>query len=206
MMLTGKNVALRPFDRKHLARMREWANGAEVASLLDCWRPLGDAEHEQWFASLQNSRDVVLFALEAGDEHVGNIWLWGIDWRHHKAEVRVLIGSHGHHGKGLGSEAIDLVSRYGFGRLNLHRLYAHVPGINPQARRAFEKAGYEAEGLLRADRWVGDRYADVHLLGRLRDATPAPGPEATGEAALPRERGWQPASVRFQPGLSSHGY
>src|SRR5262249_3579073 len=135
-------------------------------------------------AAMQANKDAVLFALEVGEEHVGNIWLWGIDWRHHKAEVRVVIGSHGHHGKGLGSEAIDLVSRYGFDRLNLHRLYAYVLGTNPRARRAFEKAGFEAEGLLRADRWVGDRYADVHLLGRLRDVHAVPGESRPSRAGL----------------------
>ncbi len=181
-MLNGANVSLRPFDRKYLARTREWANDPELAHLLDRSRPVSDADHEKWFAAMQSNPDAVLFALECGDEHVGNIWLWGIDWRHHKAEVRVVIGASAHHGKGVGTEAIDLVSRYGFSRLNLRRLYAYVLGHNPRARRAFEKAGYQAEGLLREDRWAGDRYVDVHLLGRLR--TPTSGPDPPSRAGL----------------------
>jgi RimJ/RimL family protein N-acetyltransferase len=43
-----------------------------------------------------------------------------------------------------------------------------VLGINPRALRAFEKAGFAVEGVLKEDRWDGDRYCDVYLLGRLR--------------------------------------
>jgi RimJ/RimL family protein N-acetyltransferase len=57
---------------------------------------------------------------------------------------------------------------YAFERLNLHRVYAYVLAINPRARRAFEKAGFALEGTLREDRWAGDAYTDVYLLGRLK--------------------------------------
>jgi RimJ/RimL family protein N-acetyltransferase len=169
-MIAGATVALRPFDRRHLELTRAWANDFDLACLLDRARPVGDADHERWFAAIQERQDCVLFALEAGADgrHVGNAWLWAIDWRHRKAEVRIVIGEADRLGRGLGSEALTLLAGYAFGRLNLHKLYAHVLGTNPRARRAFEKAGFQVEGVLAQDRWVGDRYADVFLLGRVR--------------------------------------
>ena len=169
-MFAGPAVALRPFDRRHLERTRAWANDLELARLLDRARPIGDAEHERWFAALAEKADSVYFAVETGAEghHVGNAWLWAIDGRHHKAEVRIVLGEPAHQGRGVGSEALRLLSAYAFERLNLRRLYAYVLGTNPRARRAFEKAGFQLEGVLREDRWVGDHYADVFLLGKLR--------------------------------------
>jgi RimJ/RimL family protein N-acetyltransferase len=67
----------------------------------------------------------------------------------------------------VGTRAIDLISRYAFEQLRLHRVYAYVLALNPRARRAFEKAGFELEGTLRDDRSVGDGYVDSYLLSRL---------------------------------------
>lgn len=168
-MVAGHLVELVPLDRSHFDRTRTWANDPALCRLLDRARPVSDTEHEEWFASLRNHPDRVYFAIETlGDKrHVGNIWLWDIDPRHRRAEVRIVVGE-GDAPKGTGSEAIDLICRYGFDRLNLHRLYAFVLGINPRARRAFEKAGFQLEGTLRQDRWVDDHYVDVFYLGRVR--------------------------------------
>jgi RimJ/RimL family protein N-acetyltransferase len=49
----------------------------------------------------------------------------------------------------------------------LHRLYAYVFARNPRAKRAFEKAGFTVEGLLRQERRFGTEFIDVYLLARL---------------------------------------
>jgi RimJ/RimL family protein N-acetyltransferase len=167
LILQGKNVTLCPFDRRHAEHTRAWVNDAVLAALLDRSRPVSDADHERWYASITGREDCVYFAIETAEMHAGNVWLWNIDARHRKAEVRILIGPNEHHGKGLGSEAIALIANYARDRLNLRRLYAYVLSTNPRACRAFEKAGFALEGTLREDRWIGDRYADVFLLGRL---------------------------------------
>lgn len=168
-MIQGKTVRLRALERRHLEATRVWANDPELARLLDRAWPVSDQEHEAWFADLRERRDRVFFAIETHDEgrHIGNIWLWGIDWRHRKAEVRVILGEATEFGKGYGSESITLLSQYAFERLNLHRLFAYVLAINPRARRAFERAGFVLEGTLRQDRWTGQEYSDVFLLGLL---------------------------------------
>lgn len=168
-MISGHLVGLGPLDRSHFERTRTWANDAELCRLLDRARPVSDVEHEEWFASLRNHTDRVFFAIETQPDrrHIGNVWLWDIDPRHRKAEVRIVIGD-SDAPKGAGTEAINLACEYGFDRLNLHRLYAYVLGINPRARRSFEKAGFELEGTLRQDRWSEDRFVDVFILGRVR--------------------------------------
>jgi RimJ/RimL family protein N-acetyltransferase len=42
-----------------------------------------------------------------------------------------------------------------------------VFSINPRAKRTFEKAGFNLEGVLRDDRRIGDEWVDVYVLGRL---------------------------------------
>jgi len=169
-MMSGRLVQLGALDRSHLDRTRSWSNNGDLCRLLDRARPVSDSEHEEWFGALLNRTDRVYFAIETARDHkhIGNVWLWDIDPRHHKAEVRIMIGETDEAGRGMGTEAIDLACQYAFQRLNLHRVYAYVLEINPRARRAFEKAGFALEGTLRKDRWYDDRYIDVFVLGRLR--------------------------------------
>ena len=162
-------LELVPLDRPHLARTREWANDPELMRLMDRKQPVTPVEHEAWFASLPRRADCAYFAIETldGRAHIGNVWLWDIDRRHRKAELRVVVGDRTARGQGLGAEAIDRLCRHAFDTLGLHRVYAYVLGINPSARRAFERAGFTLEGTLRDDRWAVDRFIDSYLLARV---------------------------------------
>lgn len=160
-------VRLVPLDQTHIALTRVWTNDAELARLMDRARPVSEDEHGAWFAALQGREDCRYFAILEGTAHVGNVWLWAIDARHRKAEIRIVIGDAAVRGRGVGTSAIDLVSRHAFEQLGLHRVYAYVLALNPRARRAFEKAGFALEGTLRDDRSVGDGFVDSYLLSRL---------------------------------------
>ncbi len=156
-------VSLRPLELRHLEKTREWANDPELMRLLNRAQPVSETEHAAWFASLKERSDCRYFAIESDGVHVGNVWLWDIDPRHRRAELRIVMGSD-YTGKGAGTEAITRLCDYAFHQLNLHKVYAYVLAINPRARRGFEKAGFVLEGTLREDRWTGDAFVDVYLL------------------------------------------
>ena len=169
-MPANQTIILVPFERRHLDQARLWLNDPALMRLLDRARPIAELEHEEWFKRLHEQKDTIFFAVETiePERHIGTIWLYNIDWRHRKAEVRVVIGEPSAIGQGHGTEAITSLCDYAFSRLNLHRLYAYVLDINPRARRAFEKSGFSLEGVLKADRWADDHYCDVFLLGIIR--------------------------------------
>ena len=163
-------VRLAPLGRQHLTQTRAWANDPELMRLMDRARPVAEDEHEAWFASLGGRDDREYFAIEDGAQHhLGNVWLWAIDRRHRKAEVRIVVGDAAARGRGVGPQAIDAVCRHAVDNLGLHRAYAYVLTINPAARRAFEKARFRVEGLLADDRWNGSGYVDAWLLARLAE-------------------------------------
>ena len=166
--MTAQNVWLRPLERRHLDKTLEWTNDPELMRLLNRANRVTRDEHEQWFAEIQKREDCCYFAIETADgSHIGNVWLWDIEPRHRRAELRIVMALD-HAGKGAGTEAIDRLCDYAFERLNLHKVYAYVLAINPRARRSFEKAGFVLEGTLREDRWTGEYFTDVYVLGRLK--------------------------------------
>lgn len=146
--------------------------------LMDRHNPVSEAEHEAWFRSVVQGEGCAYFAIEAvdGGAHVGNTWLWAIDQRHRKAELRVVIGDAAARGRGMGAEAIDRLCGHAFETLGLHRVYAYVLAINPAARHAFERAGFALEGTLRDDRWADNEFVDTYLLARLREGRLKPAP------------------------------
>jgi RimJ/RimL family protein N-acetyltransferase len=167
--MVANRLRLVPLDRPHLSRTREWANDALIMQLMDRQYPVSAAEHETWFAAVVSRDDCAYFAIEAAVDgaHIGNVWLWAIDRRHAKAEMRVVIGAESARKKGMGAEAIDELCHYAFERLGLHRVYAYVLSTNPAARRAFERAGFVLEGTLRDDRRAEGRFIDTYLLARV---------------------------------------
>jgi diamine N-acetyltransferase len=169
-MIEGETIRLGRLQRNHLERTLAWANDPQLMLLLNRTRAVSPTEHEEWFNSLTTRTDCLYFSIETRTDHahIGNIWLWRIDLYHKHAEVRIVIGDAKNMGRGSGTEAISLLCDYAFKELNLHKVYAYVLAINPRARRSFEKAGFQLEGILREDRWAGDAYTDVFLLGKLQ--------------------------------------
>jgi RimJ/RimL family protein N-acetyltransferase len=137
--------------------------------LLGRLKLVSEAEHEQWFATVVSGDSCRYFAVEtaADERHVGNVWLWDIDARHQKAELRIVIGDAAARGTGVGVEALDAACRLAFEQMGLHRIYAYVLASNPSARRAFERAGFTREGTLRDDRREGDRFVDADVMRRI---------------------------------------
>lgn len=166
--MTDPGLQLRPLDSRHLDATLRWVNDPAMMRLLGRRARVEPAEHRRWFEGLGQRTDCRYFAVEtAGGTHVGNVWLWDIDLSDRKAEVRVLFGDDSGRNRGYGSAAIDAVSRVAFDELGLRRVYAYVFTTNPRAKRAFDKAGFREEGLLRHDRVVDGEPVDVWVLARL---------------------------------------
>jgi RimJ/RimL family protein N-acetyltransferase len=169
ILVSTVRIQLVPLAERHLDATLHWVNDAAMMRLLGRAARVDSDEHQRWFQGLQHRSDCRYFSVETidGGRHVGNIWLWDINATDRKAEVRILFGDENARGRGYGSEAIRLLADLAFDTMGLHRLFAYVFSINPRAKRAFEKAGFRSEGVLRQDRRVGDEYVDVYLLGQL---------------------------------------
>ena len=137
--------------------------------------PVTPAEHEAWYRALVGSPTSAVFAVErlADGAFIGLAWLYDINARHRRAEVRIVIGDRITWGAGYGTDALRVLVRIAFGSLRLEKLWADVLAMNPRAVRAFERAGFAKEGLLIGDRAQGTGRVDVIRLGILRDPAPA---------------------------------
>ena len=100
---------------------------------------------------------------------IGWCGLYCINWIARSAEYRVFIGEVDCRGKGIGTEIGGILLRYGFGKLNLNKIYLGVNAEHKEALRSYEKAGFVKEGLLRQEIFRNNRYYDVIRMGVLRE-------------------------------------
>ena len=171
--LKGEQIYLRGVDPSdtHGAYI-EWVNDREITQYLETGYFPSDVEAVESYIEEMNGDDDVLFlaiVAAADDTHVGNIKLGPIDWIHRRGDIGLLVGERDYWGEGIGTEAIGLVVRHAFERLNLHKLTAGCYEQNVGSKRAFEKNGFEVEGRRRDHAAHGDGYADLLLLGLLAE-------------------------------------
>ena len=80
-----------------------------------------------------------------------------VDSKNHFAEIEYCIGS-AFQCKGLATEATKAVIKYGFERMNLHKVQICTKTINKPSQRVIEKCGFIYEGTLRDYFFMDNQY------------------------------------------------
>jgi len=70
-------------------------------------------------------------------------------------------------GKGIVTEAVELVVQFAFEQIGLHRVEAYVSTENSASIRVLEKSGFQQEGLLRKLLYINGQWVDHYLYARL---------------------------------------
>jgi len=108
----------------------------------------------------------ISLAIVINGEVAGSIGLHKII-KNHKAEIGYWLARK-YWGKGLMPEAVKIVTDFGFKKLKLRRIYAHVYPFNPPSMKVLEKNGYRFEGIMKKDTMKRKKYIDAHLFARVK--------------------------------------
>lgn len=166
--LEGPHVLLRPLTPGDVTpRYLRWINDQLVVQHLETgFFPSTLRSLRQYVSDHATRKDCLFLAIidRRRGRHIGNVKLEPINWIHRTAILGIMVGDKRAWGKGLGTEAIRLVTHYAFRRLNLRKVSAEVRATNPGALRAFRKAGFVIEGRRRAEILVNGTPRDVFRL------------------------------------------
>lgn len=171
-MYEGALVRLRAFEQSDLEVNHAFMNDYETLRGMISGLPLPESmEDERQWLSQQTcySRGEYQFAIESFDgDLVGRCGVTRLDWKNRLGELGIMIGP-GHRGQGFGSEAIQLLCRFCFREMNLHKLKIQVYAFNEPAIHCYEANGFVREGLLKAELFRDGAYRDVVVMGRIND-------------------------------------
>jgi len=173
-MLAGKVTVLRPLRAADRVVSVRWRNDPDIRDNILGYRfPITEEMEADWVNSVlkDQSRSRVVLAIEDRRDGalVGFVYLNNLDWFSRNAEFGVLIGEREKQGKGFAREALELVVRYAFQELNLHKIYLRVVSFNKRALELYRTFGFAQEGVQRRHAFVRGRYHDVVLMGLIRN-------------------------------------
>lgn len=174
--INGIHVRLDPIEEKDIKKIAEyiskWVNDPIVTYyMFTGQRPKNVAEIIQGLKKELDSNQNVIFLVsdKKTRQMIGYAGLYDINPSVRKAEFRILIGEKDFWGKGYGTEISEVVTLYGFDRLNLNRIYLGYTSANQGAKKAYERAGYVYEGMRRDDLYRNSTYYDSVIMALLRD-------------------------------------
>jgi RimJ/RimL family protein N-acetyltransferase len=118
------------------------------------------------FFERRASGDEFFFVISplGGTDFLGTIWLWNMNGRLGGAELSMFIVAEENRGKGVGTDAINAMLDFAFGNLEHYRIWLTALASNEPARRAFERAGFTKEGVVRGHYLrQGQRFDSVQM-------------------------------------------
>jgi len=169
--LSSDRVILRGLERDDLELYREWLNNPSATHFMESgWRPVTDGDMDAIYSAMCDRDDSTVFIIidRALGRPVGVAGLYLIQWICRRAEFRILIGDNMARGRGIGSDAGQLLVSYGFDKLNLELIYLGVNAENIGAIKSYEKAGFQHEGRRRKLIYRNGRYYDAIMMSIIR--------------------------------------
>ncbi|MGW0122660.1 GNAT family N-acetyltransferase [Streptomyces sp. NPDC003327] len=157
--LAGDLVVLRPVTEEDVPALLPLFEDDEVARLTGDHSRFDPAQLRAWYGSRGAQPDRLDLAVveRASGRVVGEAVLNEWDPHNESCAFRIAFVPDAV-GRGLGTEATRLIVGHAFEALGLYRVWLEVYAFNPRARRAYEKAGFRPEGVLRAALlWEGER-------------------------------------------------
>ena len=172
----GKLVQLGAVDPEEFSRaFASWRRDSELMRLMDMdvVRLSSQKDSQSWaekeLDEQQLSQHWFTIRTLADNKMIGDIGLYVFNWAGRDAFVGLAVGDREYWGKGYGTEAMNLVLRYGFMEVNLRRVTLTVFEYNPRAIRSYEKVGFRHEGRLRQVLNKEGKRWDMLFMGILRE-------------------------------------
>lgn len=170
--LVGEQTYLRALEEADAPNYVRWLNDQEVNRTLAPGNfPLNLPKEQEYIRKAYADQNGLTLAiiLKDGNRHIGGTGLHSIRQVHRVAMFGIMIGEKDCWDKGYGTEAARVMIRHGFETLNLNRIWLNVYDFNPRGIRAYEKAGFRREGVLRKEVYAEGTYHDVIVMGILRE-------------------------------------
>ena len=165
--IAGHLVALRRPNTADLPSVIRWYRDPEIARLTRYQtRQMTQPEIERFFQVRMLAADALAYSIVelASRRVIGFTTFSALDGDNGSVMFHITIGERDAWGRGLGTEATQLMLQHAFERLGLHRVGLTVFSYNTRAIRAYEKAGFRVEGRLReAIQRQGEFFDEVQM-------------------------------------------
>jgi RimJ/RimL family protein N-acetyltransferase len=171
-LLNGDLIQLRLIREQDLGRLYELMTDLDSRG---AYFPLGVMSEPALRAAFAKNgfwdKEEGMLLMIAGDDIVGEIEYFPITHYLVGYEISYQLFGSRHAGKGYTSEAVNLLTRYLFGRKRVNRMQLNIHPDNAASRRVAAKCGFTFEGVMRGAWFHGGEFHDLEIWSLLRDET-----------------------------------
>ena len=172
-MLKGKYVGLRAIEESDLSQLLLWRNQPNYRRFCREYRELSQTNQRNWFDSkVLNDKSTEMFSIVEVNtgELLGACGLCYIDWINRNADFSIYIGKDDLYiDEKYAIEAAQIMMKYGFEELNLHRLWSEIYSFDEAKKVMFDRLGFKLEGVHKETHWTEGNWCDSLFYGYILD-------------------------------------
>lgn len=171
-MFEGEMVRLRGVQADDWQHFSRWDIDSDAERVgWQVWPPKGEEAMREWAReeSLKRPTDGNMrLIIETLDGEAAGAISVRPDARRFSFEYGINLARE-HWGAGYAQEALELVCRYMFGELRMHKVQAYVYAFNARSLSMHRKFGMVEEGVLRKAQFTDGRFWDIVIFGMTAD-------------------------------------
>ena len=176
--LNGKRVSLRGFGETELYSddYLTWCNDFDVIKKIgrdDYNLPVTRKMLVDYVTNLPEGRTAMMaiyYDEPETSKFVGTLKLYDIDMVSKRASIGIMVGDREVWGKGIGTEAMNLIIDHLFTKLHFRKVTAGYQSDNMAMAKSFERAEFVQEGVLKEHTYTDGAFQDIVLVARFSEA------------------------------------
>lgn len=143
--IKGQRIYLRELSEADAtAEYCAWLNDKKVNKYLET-KQMELGKLKNYVNKKKEKKDCIFLGifLKKSNTHIGNIKLEPIDWENKRAVTGMMIGNKSYWGKGLATEALELLTDWAFKTIGMKAINLGVISKNKAAIKVYGKAGFK---------------------------------------------------------------
>ena len=162
VFIEGERVELRTREREDAVFRRDHVNRPDLRPILGTKLPQNLVYEETAIEQTSTEENELRLIICTDDEPIGHITLWTTDRIVGEAEVGLWLIPDAQQNN-YGTDALKLLTTYGFEQLNLHRITAEdVIESNNASQKMLSRLGFAKEGCHREAAFINGEYLDTY--------------------------------------------
>lgn len=173
-MIKGNIVYLTSIEREDLEILRNWRNREDFRKYFREYREISKDMQEKWYQTkVLSDQSTIMFSIHDSltNELVGCCGLCYINWVNKNSDLSLYIGKDFSYidSEGIAEEACKLLFQYGFGELNLEKIWTEIYEFDSPKYELYKKINFQQDGILRRQYFHDGKWWDSYILSLLKD-------------------------------------
>ncbi|MFZ6749974.1 GNAT family N-acetyltransferase [Undibacterium sp. Ren11W] len=170
-MIKGSCFHLRHLKKDELPRYTELINHPDSKGDFLSLEVMLPGTVEQHFEEHSRSKEIreTFVIIDENDAMIGRVFHFKSVPYFNSREIGYALFSAASHGKGIMSEAVQLLTDYLFNTMLINRLDIHMNVNNIASEKVAIKCGFKMEGIARGAAFSRGKHSDIKMYALLRD-------------------------------------